>query len=108
MKVSLLGNLGKDPDVREIPSGKVVSFSLATSDNWTDKEGERQERTDHHGRPGQDPLGTRPSRPKVSVEPDRGAAMPLSCGRTRPSGSPPLAPINLARRGSKTAVRCES
>jgi single-strand DNA-binding protein len=29
-KVALLGNLGKDPEVREIPSGKVVSFSLAT------------------------------------------------------------------------------
>ena len=47
-KVSLLGNLGKDPEVREIPSGKVVSFSLATSDSWTDKEGERQERTEWH------------------------------------------------------------
>ena len=47
-KVSLLGNLGKDPEVREIHSGKVVSFSLATSDSWTDKEGERQERTEWH------------------------------------------------------------
>jgi hypothetical protein len=47
-KVALLGNLGKDPEVREISSGKVVSFSLATSDSWTDKAGERQERTEWH------------------------------------------------------------
>jgi single stranded DNA-binding protein len=46
--VALLGNLGKDPQVREIPSGKVVSFSLATSDSWTDREGNKQERTDWH------------------------------------------------------------
>jgi single-strand DNA-binding protein len=44
----LLGNLGRDPEVREIPSGKVVSFSLATTEHWTDREGEKQEQTDWH------------------------------------------------------------
>src|SRR3978361_1330869 len=49
-KVILVGRLGKDPEVRNTQAGgKIVSFSLATSDQWTDKaSGERQERTEWH------------------------------------------------------------
>ena len=49
-KVIILGRLGRDPDVRTLQSGgKVVSFSLATSETWKDKaSGERQERTQWH------------------------------------------------------------
>ncbi|MGF1277645.1 single-stranded DNA-binding protein [Acetobacter pasteurianus] len=49
-KVILVGNLGKDPDVRHSQSGqKIVSFSLATSDTWNDRQsGERRERTEWH------------------------------------------------------------
>lgn len=49
-KVVLIGNLGKDPEVRAIQDGsKVVSFSIATSDYWKDKaSGEKKERTEWH------------------------------------------------------------
>lgn len=49
-KVILVGNLGKDPEVRSMQSGdKVCSFSIATSESWKDKtSGERQERTQWH------------------------------------------------------------
>ena len=49
-KVILIGNLGKDPEVRAMGSGdKVVSFSLATSETWRDKSsGERKEKTEWH------------------------------------------------------------
>ncbi len=49
-KVILVGNLGKDPEVRRLNSGDpVVSFSLATSESWRDKtSGERKERTEWH------------------------------------------------------------
>ncbi|MFT8809645.1 single-stranded DNA-binding protein [Gluconobacter sp.] len=49
-KVILVGNLGKDPEVRNMQSGsKVVSFTLATSDTWNDRQsGERRERTEWH------------------------------------------------------------
>ena len=49
-KVILLGNLGKDPEVRTMSNGKeMASFSLATSDSWLDKStGERVEKTDWH------------------------------------------------------------
>ncbi|GLQ64375.1 single-stranded DNA-binding protein [Gluconobacter cerinus] len=49
-KVVLVGNLGKDPEVRNMQSGsKVVSFPLATSDTWNDRQsGERRERTEWH------------------------------------------------------------
>jgi single-strand DNA-binding protein len=49
-KVILVGNLGKDPEARNLNSGgKVVSFRLATSESWRDKNsGERQERTEWH------------------------------------------------------------
>lgn len=49
-KVILVGNLGKDPETRSFANGgKVVSFSLATSENWRDKgSGERKEKTEWH------------------------------------------------------------
>jgi single-strand DNA-binding protein len=48
-KVILIGNLGRDPEMRYMPSGDpVANFSLATSEVWTDKSGQRQSRTDWH------------------------------------------------------------
>ena len=49
-KVILIGNLGKDPEVRTTQDGtKIVQFNLATSENWTDRaSGERKERTEWH------------------------------------------------------------
>jgi single-strand DNA-binding protein len=48
-KVLLIGNLGKDPEVRFTPDGSpVASFSIATGETWTDKSGIRQERTEWH------------------------------------------------------------
>jgi single-strand DNA-binding protein len=49
-KVILVGNLGADPEVRNLPSGgKVVNLSVATSESWRDKNsGERKERTEWH------------------------------------------------------------
>jgi len=49
-KVILVGNLGKDPEVRYSPSGQAVAnVTLATSESWKDKNtGEKQERTEWH------------------------------------------------------------
>ena len=48
-KVILVGNLGNDPELRTTAEGqKVASFSVATSENWTDKNGQKQERTQWH------------------------------------------------------------
>lgn len=49
-KVILVGNLGRDPEVRSMNSGdKVCNLSIATSESWKDKNsGERQERTEWH------------------------------------------------------------
>ena len=48
-KAILIGNLGKDPEVRFTAGGKAVAkFSVATSDQWTDQDGQRQERTEWH------------------------------------------------------------
>lgn len=48
-KVLLIGNLGADPELRFTASGtQVANFSLATSETWQDKNGERQERTEWH------------------------------------------------------------
>jgi single-strand DNA-binding protein len=49
-KVILVGNLGKDPEARSMNNGgEVVSFSVATSENWNDKaSGERKEKTEWH------------------------------------------------------------
>ncbi|HUX76951.1 MAG TPA: single-stranded DNA-binding protein [Anaerolineae bacterium] len=46
-KVLVIGNVGRDPEMRYIPSGKpVTSFSVATSRSWTNSEGERREETE--------------------------------------------------------------
>lgn len=48
-KVILVGRLGRDPEVRSTPSGATVTkFSIATDEKFTDKNGERQERTEWH------------------------------------------------------------
>lgn len=48
-KVIILGNLGKDPELRRAGSQAVCNFSVATSDRWTDKaSGQPQERTEWH------------------------------------------------------------
>lgn len=48
-KVILIGNLGKDPELKYLPSGRAVAeFSIATSENWKDKDGNRQEKTEWH------------------------------------------------------------
>ena len=48
-KVILVGNLGRDPEVRYLASGQAVAnFSVATSDTFTDRNGAKQERTDWH------------------------------------------------------------
>lgn len=49
-KVILIGNLGKDPEIRNTQDGtKIASFSVATSENWKDKQtGERKDRTEWH------------------------------------------------------------
>lgn len=45
-KVILLGNLGSDPEVRVLPSGtKVANFNIATSESYTNKDGQRVDRT---------------------------------------------------------------
>jgi single-strand DNA-binding protein len=47
-KIILIGNLGRDPESRAFANGgKVVKFSLATSESWT-RDGQRQERTEWH------------------------------------------------------------
>jgi single-strand DNA-binding protein len=49
-KVTLIGNLGRDPEIRSLQDGnKVANLSVATSENWRDKaSGERRERTEWH------------------------------------------------------------
>lgn len=48
-KVILVGRLGRDPEVRYMPNGEAVAnFSIATSEQWKDRNGERQERTEWH------------------------------------------------------------
>ncbi len=48
-KVILVGNLGNDPEVRYTPGGAAVTtISVATTENWKDKEGNRQEKTEWH------------------------------------------------------------
>jgi single-strand DNA-binding protein len=49
-KVILVGNLGRDPEVRNLNNGgKVVNLSIATSESWNDRQsGQRQERTEWH------------------------------------------------------------
>lgn len=47
-KVILVGNLGKDPEIRNFENNSVANFSLATSETYTDKNGERQTLTEWH------------------------------------------------------------
>lgn len=48
-KVILVGRLGQDPELKYTPSGaSVCNFSLATSENWVDKSGQKAERTEWH------------------------------------------------------------
>ena len=48
-KVILIGRLGKDPETRYMPNGEAVTnATLATSENWKDKSGEKQEKTEWH------------------------------------------------------------
>ena len=48
-KVTLIGRLGQDPEIRYTQSGSAVAnATIATNDYWTDKQGEKQERTEWH------------------------------------------------------------
>jgi len=48
-KAILIGHLGRDPELRYTQSGAAVcNFSIATSEKWTDRSGEKQERTEWH------------------------------------------------------------
>ncbi len=48
-KVILIGRLGADPEIRYTPSGaEVATFRMATSESWTNKSGEKEERTEWH------------------------------------------------------------
>jgi single-strand DNA-binding protein len=48
-KVILIGNLGRDPETRYMPDGgAVTNVSIATTDVWKDKQGEKQEKTEWH------------------------------------------------------------
>lgn len=48
-KVILIGNLGQDPEVRYMPNGDAVAnMTVATSEKWKDKNGEKQEKTEWH------------------------------------------------------------
>lgn len=45
----MIGNLGKDPEVRFTPNGRALAkFPVATSERWTDQDGNKQERTEWH------------------------------------------------------------
>ena len=48
-RVQIIGNLGKDPEVRAIPSGaKVANFSIATKESYTGKDGQKADKTEWH------------------------------------------------------------
>jgi single-strand DNA-binding protein len=48
-KAIIIGHVGKDPEVRSLPSGgSVANFSIATTEKWNDKQGKRQEQTEWH------------------------------------------------------------
>ncbi|MBF0448539.1 MAG: single-stranded DNA-binding protein [Magnetococcales bacterium] len=48
-KVQLIGNVGLEPEIRFTQDGRpIASFSIATTDNWKDKQGQKQERTEWH------------------------------------------------------------
>ncbi len=48
-RATLLGHAGRDPEIRSLPNGgKAATFSLATGEKWTDREGKPAEATDWH------------------------------------------------------------
>jgi len=47
-KVMLIGRLGQDPEIKDVGNSQVANFSIATNESWTDKQGEKQERTEWH------------------------------------------------------------
>lgn len=48
-RATLLGHVGRDPEVRSLPNGdSVANFSLATNERWRDRDGNKQERTEWH------------------------------------------------------------
>jgi len=47
-KVILVGNVGTDPEVKELTNGSMATFSLATSERYKDKNGQKQEKTEWH------------------------------------------------------------
>jgi single-strand DNA-binding protein len=48
-KVIIIGNLGRDPETRYMPDGgAITNISVATTENWKDKNGEKQEKTEWH------------------------------------------------------------
>ena len=58
-KVILVGNLGKDPELRSTPQGtQVARFSVATTESWKDRSGQRQEKTEWHNVVAWDKLAT--------------------------------------------------
>jgi single-strand DNA-binding protein len=47
-KVIIVGRLGQDPETKNVSGNTVARLSVATSENWVDKEGQKQERTEWH------------------------------------------------------------
>lgn len=47
-KVMLIGNVGKDPEIRFVGTDKVANFTLATTESWKDRNGETKETTEWH------------------------------------------------------------
>jgi len=47
-KVILIGNVGKDPEIRQAGDKRVANLSIATSESWKDRNGDKQERTEWH------------------------------------------------------------
>ncbi len=48
-KVMIIGNLGRDPEIRTMQNGdKVANLNIATSENWKDRDGNKQEKTEWH------------------------------------------------------------
>lgn len=47
-KVMIIGNIGKDPEYKNLQNGKVANFSIATTRRWKDNNGETKEQTDWH------------------------------------------------------------
>lgn len=47
-RIMLIGRLGADPELRDTDAGKVLTFSLATTEKWTDREGTPREKTEWH------------------------------------------------------------